>query len=51
MTLQDRIDYLTTTSENILAQLNELITLHEQIEKAQALSATQHLLPKKARQK
>jgi hypothetical protein len=50
MTLQERIDYLTSISETIVGQLNELITLTEQIQKAQAASAIQHLAPKKARQ-
>lgn len=50
VTLQQRIDYLTTMSETIAGQLNELIALNEQIQKAQAVSAIQHLMPKKARQ-
>lgn len=49
MTLQQRIDYLTTVSETIVGQLNELITLNEQLQKARAISAIQHLAPKKAR--
>jgi hypothetical protein len=51
MTLQERIDYLTTMSESIVEQLNELISLREQIQKARSISATQHLAPKKARQR
>jgi hypothetical protein len=50
MTLQERIDYLTSMSETIVGQLNELITLKEQLQKARAMSAIQHLAPKKARQ-
>jgi hypothetical protein len=50
MTLQERIDYLTNMSETIIAQLHELIALNEKIQKAQAVSAIQHLLPKKTRQ-
>ncbi len=46
MTLHDRIHYITTMSETIVAQLNELIVLHEQIQKA-----TQSLIQKKARQR
>jgi hypothetical protein len=49
MTLQERIDYLVTMSETIAGQLNELIALNEQIEKARAVSAIQHLLPKQPR--
>jgi len=50
MTLQERIDYLTNMSETIVGQLQELIALNEQIQKARALSASQHLAPKKTRQ-
>jgi hypothetical protein len=49
MTLQQRIDYLTTVSETIVGQLNELITLNEQLQKARTVSAIQHLAPKKTR--
>jgi hypothetical protein len=38
MTHQERIEYLTSTSETIAAQLNELIALRKQI-KAQQLSS------------
>jgi hypothetical protein len=51
MTLQERIDYVTYMSETIVAQLNELIALNEQIQKARTRSATQHLTPKKACQR
>jgi hypothetical protein len=34
VTLQQRIDYVTSMSETIVAQLSELIALHEQIQKA-----------------
>jgi hypothetical protein len=40
MTHQERIDYLTNTSETIAAQLNELIGLRKQI-KALELSSAQ----------
>jgi len=50
MTLQERIDYLTTISETIVGQLNELITLNEQIQKARTASAIQHLAPRRPRQ-
>jgi hypothetical protein len=50
MTLQERIDYLTNISETIVGQLNELIALKQQIQKARAVSAIQHLVPKKTRQ-
>jgi len=40
MTHQERIDYLTSTSETIAAQLNELIGLRKQI-KALELSSAQ----------
>jgi len=49
MTLQERIDYLTNISETIVGQLNELIALNQQIQKARAVSAIQHLTPKKIR--
>jgi hypothetical protein len=37
MTLQERIDYLATTSAKILAQLNELMMMQQQIQKARML--------------
>jgi hypothetical protein len=49
MTLQERIDYLTNISETIVGQLNELIALNHQIQRARAVSAIQHLTPKKIR--
>ena len=50
MTLQERIDYLTKVSDTIVGQLNELITLNQQIQKARTISAIQHLAPKKSRE-
>lgn len=36
MTVQERIDYLTTTSADLVAQLKQLVVLQQQIEDAGA---------------
>jgi hypothetical protein len=40
MTLQERIDYLTNISETIVGQLNELIALNHQIQRARAVPSS-----------
>jgi hypothetical protein len=41
MTVQERIDYLTTMAADIIVQLTELDAPQEQIERAEAVSAAQ----------